>query len=576
MAIEKINADDTLNQGRIKINNALENISNGNLIENYSIEKTKLKFGLPKFSKGNNLVGFENSTFGKYISYSDGTEVAKENYGYVEIALPDGFDNNKITIVNTSEQGAYYDANGNYIDGYQFVGYMNIPSNAKKIKQTFKISQYEDLIISLNPTLDEKYLISENSISDHSISSIKISNKILFDPEFNAIDLNRNTLNAIVKYYDGKIGSPASGYEATDYVRLDKRYKWEIVGTTEQLAFYDLNKKYVSGYTSASQLKKNGIPEKAEYIRMTLKTSQREAVVLRPIQKINAEWITQESASKVADFLSVKRKLIKVKDNGGDFSTLRAALENAKELDVIQIYKNINLTDEFSESEIKDVKFDGYKLKDKITIRGATGKEYISCDLPSEVYSDDDITRVATITIGGSGKLENLVVVGKSCRYAFHPETSGDSIECTDVHFKKIGGKFCQAVAGGLRSGQNHKYNRCTFETEWTGSGDIPFSYHSNVNFDTSCILEVENCKFVTNGSEMDLRFGGMASKVRNKLVITSCRIKGVYLKEELGLGTSGIDVDLIAQNNSEFKLKISNNGNVQPNIDILGSYTQV
>lgn len=546
-------------------------IYQGKEIADKSIETRKLDIGIVKTKASYNLCVQENIYWDKFVNYQNGNIINNTAYCYVKGKINPL---ESILIYGTTEQGCFLTETGGYISGYQNVASFpsTIPSNAYYIVQTFKKTQIADAFIG--PNEGQKIagdVLDVKAIDDASIPAIKNKLTYFVPHDFNSFKSEDRVIGVFINYSTGAETS-ASGYAASPTLEIDPRLRWEILGTTEQLAFYDSFGRYRGGLTHATKLRETVLSDRIRSIRISMKEDQASSVVLRPVQELNSDWITEDNAQKVGAILGIEGGLVVSvkKDGTGDYTSLRKAIEDSAEGTTIKIYDSFNLEDEYSESEIKNTSFQGYPSYKNQTLEGI-GDITISGNLDPDVFSDDDIKRVSTITSLGNGKLKNLIIIGESVRYAFHPETHADYLKCTYCSFiKKNAGTYCQAMAGGTRSGQEHIYENCIFETEWTGEFDVPASYHTNNNFESSSTNSFVDCSFTGKGNS-GLRFGGMPSGQTNIVNLIGNRLSSLYLKEEVTSSGSGIDYLIRGRSNRSITAYVRNtNDNIKPKFDFV------
>ena len=201
------------------------------------------------------------------------------------------------------------------------------------------------------------------------------------------------------------------------------------------------------------------------------------------------------------------------------------------------------------------------------------GVGVIQADLDSDLYSVDNISQVSPISVTGNGKIRNMTLIGKNCRYACHPDFAGASEFVAEnvIFIKENAGTYPQALGAGTKSGQNHRYKNCTFKTEWLQDSAVPASYHTNDGFVEPSNVLFEDCRFITqNDNQQQLRLGGMASGQRNIFDLIGNRLSRIRVKEERMDG-SGIDIVLRGRSNRPLTIKVESlSGTEQPALDFV------
>lgn len=514
-------------------------------IADKSIKLRKLGIGITQTERSNNLINLTSVVWDKYIDYNSGKERLNENYCYVKIPIDQG---ETYEIIGTNQQGCFLDNTGAYMSGWiNIVNFPNeAPANATYICQTFYQTEISEGYISkVGESFHLPDVLDTNAVKDESIPLTKISVPQFLDGDINLFDSKKIEAGKYVDYTTGKLTTNAA-YSASEFISIDFRKRWIVEGTSEQLAFYDSFQRYLGGCRYAYELPNIEMPSNARFIRLSIRNEQVPSVVLRPIQTLNRKWIDDSFAGQIGTMLNVSNAstsvVTVVKDGSGDFSTLRSALENTGWGVLIKVYDSIKLEEEYTESEIKSTSFVGFKLDNNRTLQGV-GNVTISANLDSAIFGEADIRRIATLSVVNRAKLKNLTIIGANVRYACHVDYGNTSyFEAQDVHFvKENAGIYCQSLGGGLYADQSHAFKNCIFETKWTGEADIPVSYHTNNNFNAPAYLKFEDCRFLTNGSQYELRLGGMASNQLNVVELVGNRLNSVLVKEERMDG-SGID----------------------------------
>lgn len=523
-----------------------------------SVGKRKLGIGVLKTKESENLCRLENTFWDTFVNYQNGNIGNNKDYCYVVAAINPI---QKYFIRGTSEQGCFKDAQGNYISGYRNIASFpsTIPSNAATIWQTFKVSQINDAYIGLDEgILVAPEVLDVTAVEDETLPMTKNSFVPWINSDFNFFVKERRKVGVFINHGSGNENTLA-GYAASELIMIDPRTRWTISGTSEQFALYDSFGRYLKGYPYAVNLSQNDLDPRTRFIRISMREEQADKVTLKPVQKIDSNWLTKDNAQTLAQMMGLENQIeVEVKKDGtGDYISLRKAIEEADNNTVIKIYNDFRLEEEYSKAEIKASDFQGYALYKNHTLQGV-GNVTLYANLDPTIYSAADIQRVSTVTVFGNGQIKNLTIVGESVRYAFHPETKSDRLYCENVRFLKMNmGTYCQAMAGGTRTGQWHKYKDCVFITEWTGDKDIPASYHTNVNFEEPSTIIFEDCSFESPNSKYQLRFGGMASNQVNLVELIGNRLSSVFVKEERMDGV-GLDYKFRGRGNRELTFTLA------------------
>lgn len=544
-----------------------------------AIKLRKLGVDITQTKSSNNLIDLTNVFWDKYVNYNSGSESSNSNFCYAKVPVESG---ENYEIIGTNQQGCFFNSSGAYVSGWiNISGFPKvIPENVAYICQTFAQSEIaEGYISKIGESFHLSNVLDANAVFDESIPTTKISVPPFLDGGLNLFDREKIESGKYVDFNTGKLTTNAA-YSASDFIFIDFRQRWIVEGTTEQLAFYDSLKRYIGGVRYAYELPNTNLPKNARFVRLTIRNEQIASVKLRPVQNLNPKWIDDSFAGQVGALLNVPgaaTNVVSVAKSGGDFNTLRSALENTGWGTLIKVYNSISLEDEYTVSEIKSTNFVGFKLDNNRTLQGV-GNVEITANLDPSLFSEEDIRRVATLSVVGNAKLKNLKVIGENVRYACHIDYGNTkSFSADNVYFlKQNTGIYCQGLGGGTYSGQNHAYKNCTFETKWTGESDIPVSYHTNNNFSEPSFIKFEDCRFSTNGSQYELRFGGMKSNQTNVVELIGNRLSSILVKEER-LDGVGLDFLIRGRGNRALTFKQqSQSGTASAQYDFVEEITVV
>ena len=541
-------------------------------ISDASIRKNMLAFDpLRLESYAGNYVRIGNINWGAYREYTSGKEIQLDGYFYVKMPVVAG---SSLYVLGTIEQMLFTDESGSVIKGYVdpqdfsqnviesptvdqvFIG--QVPANATIAYVTFKAENYDKAYVGYQQVEPMgASTLSSMSIAPESIPSTKLQNPSIIDGNVNLFDKTTVTPGKYVDYASGNI-LQFDSYSLSDWIPVDPRLKYKITNCTEQLAIYDGFKAYITGVTSAANFENTSLPTDARFIRLTIKNDTINSVQIYPIYYFKKEWMSEN--------------VLVDKSGKGDFLTLKDALNGTHEGAVINLNNDIELTDEYSESEINDDGFWGIPIADEKTING--NGHTIHCDLPATIVHTR-MQFVSTLMIFGSCKLKDLTISANRARYAIHIDWEGvNDFFAERVHFKMLGttGNFPESMGGGLHSGQHHLFKDCTFETDWSGDYDIPASYHTFTGLTAPTSAKFDNCTFINKG-KYNFRIGDLLNdmKLLNVFEFVQCRIKNIYAREELKDG-SGLTFTLRgAGNSSELALDCSSqSGTSKPEIDFV------
>ena len=220
-----------------------------------SITPTKTSF----FKLSKNLFNKDTVSIGYYVSDTNGTIIANVTYNATDFI--------KISPSTTYTRGgsdgriAYYDINKVYISGTQSGGLTQTsPANAYYVRYTF-FSAIATMQFELGSiaTIYEAYyqVIPKEQLEQYPFDATKIPNLGLTYNKTDFITLGKNlfdkstvTLNFFVNYVTGVLTSSAS-YHASAFIDVLPSTQY-VRSWDSQIAFYDINKVYVSGINSSA------------------------------------------------------------------------------------------------------------------------------------------------------------------------------------------------------------------------------------------------------------------------------------------------------------------------------------
>ena len=234
--------------------------------------------------KSVNLFNKDAVTLGKYYNYGGGNLydasdllIAASEFILVEpnteYQVPTFYD----------QQFAFFDENKVFISGMQNAlptFKFTTPSNAKYIGLTVRVSQLDTFMFCKSsefPPTYEPYRLSIDNLAIESSNVLGLKNsveKVVGIYEANIIDLSKVTVGKYVPYSNGELwdnsASTAMGYYE---VKASTKYKTSSF-YNQQFAFYDAEKKYISGLVSPDVNHEFTTPTNAVYVRFTVPNDQ--------------------------------------------------------------------------------------------------------------------------------------------------------------------------------------------------------------------------------------------------------------------------------------------------------------
>lgn len=559
----KLNGNEFLDESYWKINLAIDNANNSTKLATetdmklVSINNSTVK-GTPK----KNLFDKSAITSGKYVANNNGNLLDSPNGTHNASDFVPISPNTAYKVSGTSEQGAFYDMNRVYISGFTNASNVAVsPSNAYFIRLTVlnsqlnsaqlekgnKVTEYEPFIIVLdtnaiaNPIPEEKLVLNKNIIRG--------------TPSKNLFDKSTVTKGKYVANNNGNLAdSPNGTHNASDFIPIISNTNYKISGTTEQGAFYDANKSFVSGFTNASGVSIS--PVNAYFIRMTVLTSQLDSVQLeKGTQVTEYEPFGAKIQPENLGFdVGIVERIVKtVKPDGtGDYLSPKLANDAIVDANAKKIYDVIVYPGTYTEL--------GWRLKSYINLRGIDTKTcLLKGELPDNA-TDTQIDNTSTIWVDETNDLENITVTAKNMRYAVHDESSNTKKnwkrnlkKCKFIHYGNEGARTWRTAhpeSGMLPGkvwvsecayGMGHSSGSSVIAEDCEFTGPFaPFSVHNNLNFEKSCLVLLKRCEIIKTDGQFKyaLRAQSLGSKTNDKVILEGCRINGeIYHDDKPWLG---------------------------------------
>lgn len=257
-------------------------------------------------------------TYGKYVNYTTGVESAQASYDCTGYIRCDIFDVAVRTTVDNDLAGiAFYDANRTYLSGYNpyddngSLVTLTKPDRTVYVKVSFKDSYKKNFLVKYVriqagirgniPALNN--VVTEVNTARSALNGITYSNlDARLDSDFGQlIDLMPSRLSGgyFVNKNTGNLSALAT-YGCTDYIRCDVfdiECRTKVDEDNSGIAFYDVNKRFISGYNPYSDNETFATltrPDGAVYVRISCKTNYNNSFLVR---YINIEKNTSDLAT---------------------------------------------------------------------------------------------------------------------------------------------------------------------------------------------------------------------------------------------------------------------------------------
>lgn len=501
-----------------------------------------------------NLFNLATVTAGFYIANNNGLLGTLAGYNasdWIQIQP-----NTDYKLSGTTEQGAFYDANKTYISGFTNGSIIpTSPSNAAYIRLTIKDAQLPVTQLEQG-TAATSYQGYGLSLDLSTIKTPITEDKLALSPTIvrgtpskNLFDKSKVTVGDYVAYSTGGLGALA-GYNASDWMPVLPSTSYVISGTTEQLAFYDANKTYISGLTTSSQL--TTTPANAHFIRLTVKDAQLSSVQVE--QGSLATFYSSYGAKVTADQVGFQVTTIQtitktVKPDGtGDYLSPKLANDAITDASSTNVYNLTVYPGTYTEI--------GWTLKPHINLVG-TDKRL--CWLKGEQPDSSDdttISNTSTIWVNDTNDLQNLTITAKNMRYAVHDESSNgvrnwtrNLKSCYIEHYGNEGAKTWRTnnPASGLLAsnvwtsvcayGMGHS-SGAVLNAEDTEFRALfaPFSVHNNTGYADPCLVYLKRCtmtKVPSSYADYAVRVQSLGSGKNDRVILEGCQLNAPIMHND-------------------------------------------
>jgi len=547
------------------------------------IPESKLDTKLIRGIISKNLFNLSDIVSGKYISNSNGLEAVNASLSASNYIAIDP--STYYAVSGTTEQCAFYDSNKVYISGLTstYTPFQS-PATAAYIRMSMLNTQISTVQLEQGnvKTTYESYGAKFDLTTIRDVIPESKLDKSLIRGTYGK-NLFNKTVITTGKYVSNSNGNLAvlTGINASDYIAVTAGEKYSLSGTTEQGAFYDSNKVYVSGFTGWGNVANSQIPVGVFYIRLSMLDAQ-----INSVQLEKGNTVTSYEAygyyltpSGITGFTATKVNNITVDINGsGDYTNLSnaiAIITDSSKNNIYNIYIKASTYDVFSTLTPAELAANGILLPDYVNLIGI-GNVTLKGEIPSGQATLDNTTRIATINVKRNNNLIGLKITARNMRYAVHDESSNSIKDWTRVvenceftHFGNDAGmwQWTSAYGEGCSSGSDSRFKNCKF-TDYTTNP--AYGVHNNINFDKPSYHEFDICDFtnLVNGGTA-FRLGSMGSGQVDKVVLKGCRFTGkVLLFEELSNGC-GIDFTVEGYSNDSpaYSFQYSNANNFVQNL---------
>ena len=317
----------------------------------------------------------------------------------------------------------------------------------------------------------------------------------------------------------------------------------------QQFAFFDKNKKYISGQATATPSYKFTTPANAAYVRFSIEKNKLDSVMVTLSSVFPSAYVPH--GLKIAKNIFFETEKLKTNQIIASANTNNPLAQftgkNAGQLaldSVIDATTNnryqIKLDGFFKvDSASEVIGYPGYPsmilMKDHVDLIG-DGNTVIWCELP---YDDSAIgpsangityprtTYQTLYTWADDSLVKGIKFVIKNGRYAFHldnPNGANKTRHFEDVSFIFKGDKGSkQALGVGTHSGEKTYFSGGESHSDW----GTPYYCHNNSKFSDPSVMSFKGHRFSSNKSKLIGRFESDGSLVSDKQEFIGCSFGG-------------------------------------------------
>lgn len=330
------------------------------------------------------------------------------------------------------------------------------------------------------------------AIADGSVTPAKLSfTHLRITDSKNLFDKSTVTAGSYVNHDDGTVTATV-GYYASDWIAVDASTAY-YKNTFEQVAFYDTNKAYISGYPNANNAFTT--PGGTAYLRITvpvtpvagagLETAQVEAGASETSYQTGLQLIKRE---QIVDFPGFRNggQLVIVSKIGGDFTTIQGAADAIADSGPYRRYTILIMPGEYNEAvsiQTKYIDLVGWNLG-SVVIRTTSG-EYATPPLEMSCLNN-----VKNIIFWSDESTKDPGYAGEPA-YCIHHDYVGVGSNYIE-NCKLISSSSC-AIGIGTHQDQHITIRNC--ELTSTVGARPPLLFHPNVATTTNQKLVVDNCR---------------------------------------------------------------------------------
>ena len=473
------------------------------------------------------------------------------------VSNPDFYSSDYIEIVGgetyscTSKYpSAFYDNNKAFISGNSGTSTLVAPSNAKYIrisihKPTLNSTQLEKGNTNTK-YVDFDYYLSDNvlNVACDYLNEIMIEkNKNLYprlNKNKNLFNKNTVTPNAYVDYSTGALIT-LNGATASDYIEIEGNTEY-VLSANNQNAFYDVNKKFISGTTTNPFT----TPSNAKYIRITTFDTKLD---IQQLEKGSVSTSYEEYGYFMDNTLIKSEERITITPDSNIIDVLlnnqgKTIYVEGGEYDIIEVYKTYFGEDFFDTLPLTGAPkhhyglplFNGTKLI-------CSPNAHFSCHYTGS--NNNVIWGFSGFACGNGYELNGLNIDASNVKYAVHDDYNDYN---DNPYFVKVENCYIsnnkQAIGGGLGKFGTYEYkNNFIHATNHT----YDMRYHNHQN-PTKCKLTFTGNYFPHT---LRLSYYGQSEKDTTKCFVSNNFISSPILNDAETTDSTINNMKVYAWNNS-------------------------
>lgn len=312
---------------------------------------------------------------------------------------------------------------------------------------------------------------------------------------------------------------------------ISKKYGFGIGSV--HCAFYDVNKKYISGAIAGTDAPTIDIPNDASYLIISISVSEKHnykveigenATQFSYFAKLIVPKAQKEIDYNLKSANDFVKELYTVGELASDNHRVNFHIPNG-EYDIKTLIANHSYIGDFTK---------GLYVPDYVTIIGNSKENTIL-----KYVCDSSNVNISTLNFKGTSGIKDLTVYGEKTRYAIHDDTNPNYEpyyrNVKDCIIEGVDCYYGSSYGSGSYSGAVWKFENVDFVG--------PFSWHSNYNFTMPNDITLKNCTVIADNSRNAV-LKSLGSGVLNRIHLIGCSIPSIACITESGVSTIDFMID--------------------------------